>query len=110
MHYHREYKIPHIIGCGVLKLKTHLFFEKWGYQYVKHNGKILDPILMSTRIKDRPIEVVLMHLEKFSEYALKTADRYQKLWEERIELLPPSQEEGDPQERRKDRRLAHFLP
>lgn len=73
----KDYGIDKMITCGVLKVKTDLFFKKLG----------LTPLSKFSQFNQTSINgdlVEMFHSEKFSSYALEASKKYQSLWENKI--------------------------
>ena len=79
VHHHFSYGIKHMLTCGVVKVKTDLFFDKMGLQ------KISDKSLFSQKdLNNEPVHI--FHSDKFSNYAMAAAEGFQELWENRLEF------------------------
>lgn len=75
VHHHKDFKIPQWLGCGVLRLKTDLFFSKMG-------AKQITPPFRQRSLSGEP--VVMMHLSEFSQSTLNTAAELKFLWDQKI--------------------------
>ena len=86
-HYHDEYRIPEIMGLGVVKLKTAKLFATWGLHPILFNG---EPLPTFTLASLQGAEVVLVHGMPFSEEAKALAERYSKYWADRLTIAAPA--------------------
>ena len=80
--YFQENKISELIGFGVPKYKTELFFYQWGYERCAVNGAELP----SFPVYFLPgCEGILMHLKNYSSSVIETSHKYKFLWNDKIE-------------------------
>ncbi len=83
INYHTEKNIKYLFGFGVPKFKTDAYFETWGYERVRFQGKPLENIPASLL---EGIDSVFMALEHFTPYAKAIGEKYADLWKNRIVL------------------------
>lgn len=79
VNHHQDYGIEHMITCGVVKVKTDLFFENMGM------NKISDMSLFSQKDLNGE-DVHIFHAQKYSKYAYAVALQYYELWNNRLEF------------------------
>ncbi len=77
--HHRDYGINHMITCGVVKVKTDLFFEKMGLKKISSRSEFPQKDLNDNNVH-------IFHTSKFSDYAYEMAAKYSDLWENRINI------------------------
>ncbi|MBD65841.1 MAG: hypothetical protein CME62_11585 [Halobacteriovoraceae bacterium] len=75
--HHQEFQIDEMMTCGVIKVKTDLFFEKMGLRKVSFDSKFKQKDLNGD-------EVHIFHTDQFSDYAYQVAEKYRKLWDGKI--------------------------
>lgn len=89
VHFIRETQTDLATLCGVTKFKVDQMFMSWGYEPIQYKGKALPPymnIVVET-------EALACFLRKFSPYAESMAQKYQDMWDSRVEVgLNPSQD------------------
>lgn len=82
VHFIRETRTDLATLCGVTKFKVDQMFMSWGYEPIQYQGKGLPPylnIVVET-------EALACFLRKFSPYAESMAQKYESLWNSRIEI------------------------
>ncbi len=81
--YFQENEITELLGFGVPKYKTELFFYQWGYERCKVNGIELEafPVYFLPGC-----DGILMHLKHFSPTVLNLSDKYKFLWKNKKEI------------------------
>jgi len=77
VNHHNDYNIPHMLACGVVKVKTDQFFDKMGLN--KISSKSLFP---QKDLNGEPVHI--FHSNRFSDYANTMADKYYDLWNNRL--------------------------
>ncbi|MCB9090921.1 MAG: hypothetical protein H6621_12260 [Halobacteriovoraceae bacterium] len=83
VNHHREFKIPHMVACGVIKVKTDHVFKKMGMHPLCDNA-----IFKQSNVGNEEIQV--LHTSKFSDYAYQQADEYKELWDEKVYIAEDS--------------------
>lgn len=79
IHHHQDYGIEHMITCGVVKVKTDIFFERLGLNKISAYSKFSQ--------KDLNEEMVhIFHNNRYSDYAYEVAEKYHFLWKNRLTL------------------------
>jgi hypothetical protein len=81
VHWHHVEGEPERLGCGAIRVRTHRFFEKVGYECVLLEGIPL-PVFQQTSMMGA--SAILMHLKTCSMNALQLAERYHDSWTNRI--------------------------
>lgn len=81
--YFQENQITELLGFGVPKYKTELFFYQWGYQRCKSNGIELEsfPVYFLPGCQG-----ILMHLKEFSPTVMELSAKYKFLWSKKKEI------------------------
>lgn len=81
--YFKENNISELLGFGVPKYKTELFFYQWGYERCAINGSELEafPVYFLPGC-----DGILMHLKEFSSTVLEISDKYRFLWKQKTDL------------------------
>ncbi len=87
--HHQEEKITDIIGFGLPKFKTDLFFYKLGGEKARLNNVELEHIPLEHL---NEIESAFIHFTGFSPYIEEMVTKYKKLWNERITIGKSFQE------------------
>jgi hypothetical protein len=82
--YYQSRSTQEILIGGVKRFKVDQIQSFLGFEYLKYNGEVLPPIEAWFAKNEKAI---LMHLTRFSKEALAIAEKYSKLWSERIEIL-----------------------
>lgn len=75
--HHQDFYLPHMLTCGVVKVKTDLFFHRIGLKEINEHAHYLQKSMDNE-------ELVLFYNDHFSEEALSNADKYQFIWKNRI--------------------------
>jgi hypothetical protein len=78
--HHKDFKIPEFMTCGILRMKTDQFFYAMGHRRIGEHALFSHRSLCGE-------EAVMVHLEKFSDWAVDTAGKYEGLWGRRKEYL-----------------------
>ncbi len=89
--YFKENKITELLGFGVPKYKTELFFYQWGYERCSLNGSELE----SFPVYFLPgCDGILMHLKEFSPAVIDLSDKYRFIWKNKTDLgnIAPAKE------------------
>lgn len=79
--HHEYFKIPHMISCGVVKVKTDQFFYKIGLKELCSEAHFIQKSINNQ-------EVVIFYNDSFSELALEMAKKYNTLWDDKLLILP----------------------
>lgn len=77
--HHEDFGIKHMIACGVIKVKTNLFFQRMGLNPISSES-----VFDQTNINHEPVQI--FHNTKFSDYAYEVTEKYSELWDNRIEF------------------------
>jgi hypothetical protein len=77
VNHHQEYNIPHMIACGVIKVKTDQFFLKVGLNKLNENAQFKQKNINNE-------EVIMFYTNEFSFEALSVAKKYKKIWDEKL--------------------------
>lgn len=80
VHWHQTEGEPERLGMGGIRVRTHRFFEKVGYERVALEGNSL-PVFRQASLMGA--SVILMHLKTCSRYAFELAERYRDSWSNR---------------------------
>lgn len=75
--HHREFGIPHMITCGVKKVKTDLFFQNMGLLPMNEKANYKHATLFGA-------ESVIFHNDKFSQFALRCSEKHSDLWNAKL--------------------------
>ncbi len=75
--HHQEYQIPHMMTCGVVKVKTDQFFLNAGLEKLDNNAQFKQKNLNNE-------DVVIFYNNSFSPKALEMADKYSIFWDEKL--------------------------
>ena len=75
--HHEEFKLPHMMTLGVVKVKTDQFFERIGLK------KLPGRSLFNLRSLNNS-EVIIFHNDAFSDEALIMAEKFKELWENKL--------------------------
>lgn len=75
--HHKEFNIPHMMTCGVVKVKTDQFFLKIGLKQLNEHALFKQKNLNGE-------DVVIFYNNEFSFEALTMAKKYEKLWNEKL--------------------------
>jgi hypothetical protein len=81
--YYLSRKIDEILIGGVMKYKVDKIQAFLGFKYLENEGVQLPPI-ETWFVKNE--KTILMHLTQFSQEALNMAQKYEKLWNQRMEI------------------------
>ena len=84
--YHSHFRIPEILGLGLLRFKTEQYFQNIGFELIHKGGQVLPSVEMKS-LQNEP--VILMHLKAFSEEALAKSQEFKPIWDNRIEISDP---------------------
>jgi hypothetical protein len=79
VNHHKDYEIDEMITCGVVKVKTDLFFEKMGFSKISNRSLFSQKDLNGEKVH-------IFHTEKYSDYAYDVAEKHKDLWANRISL------------------------
>lgn len=79
VNHHRDHSIDEMVTCGVVKVKTDLFFEKMGFSKISKKSLFSQKDLNGEKVH-------IFHTEKYSDYAYAVADECADLWNNRIEF------------------------
>lgn len=75
--HHQEFKLPHMLCTGVVKVKTDQFFLRIGMQklneHAHHNEYFMDGT-----------EMVIFYANSFSEEAMQNAEKHKNLWNKKL--------------------------
>lgn len=83
VNYQKERNYPELMAGGTMRFKIEKWLSSLGHLPLSTNEHELNPI----RVKHLAGETVkVMHLKKFSFEALKIAQKWQHLWEERLHI------------------------
>ncbi len=80
-HGHHPYEV---LGAGVLKYKTDLYFKKYGYDFMLDNDNNELLTIPSFYLGGEFIR--FLHVKRYNELARKMGDKFKYLWDQRIEL------------------------
>lgn len=84
VHWHTAPSAHHeLVGLGACRVRTDKFFERVGFRRLAKEGK---PLPTFGYESPTGTEVALIHLDRFSEFATKLAEKYQPLWDDRITI------------------------
>jgi hypothetical protein len=86
--FHLEQQISEILVGGTLRFKTEALFEFWGHHFLQLGREILPPIYVPHLLDEK---VVVMHLKKFSEAAIKKVEPFRFMWNQKMTIAAPSQ-------------------
>ena len=75
--HHKEFKIPHMITCGVVKVKTDKFFEEIGLKKLNENSNFYENGMTKE-------ECVIFYHNDFSFEARRKAKKYLDLWDNKL--------------------------
>lgn len=75
--HHEEFNIPHMLTCGVVKVKTDLFFHKIGLNELTEKSHFFQKNLKNA-------EAVIFYNDRFSEMANQMAKKHEGLWKNKI--------------------------
>jgi hypothetical protein len=81
VHWHQVAGEPEHLGNAGIRVRTHRFFVKVGYERVALEG---NPLPVFRRALVMGARAILMHLKTCSRYALQVAERYRDAWSNRI--------------------------
>ncbi len=84
VHWHTAASTHHeLLGLGACRVRTDKFFERVGFRRLTNEGELLPPFGYES---PTGTEVALIHLDRFSEFATKLAEKYQPLWDDRVTI------------------------
>lgn len=75
--HHQDFNLPHMITCGVSKVKTDLFFLRIGLKKLNDHAHYLQKSMDNE-------ELVIFHSTSFSPEAYQMAIKHQELWDKRL--------------------------
>lgn len=75
--HHEEFNIPHMMACGVVKVKTDQFFLKIGLNKLNEHA-----LFKQKNLGDE--DVVIFYNNEFSFEALSMAKKYKTLWDNKL--------------------------
>lgn len=75
--HHEEFNIPHMVTCGVVKVKTDQFFLKIGLTKLNENAHFIQKNLHNE-------EAVIFYNNSFSTIATAMGEKHKKLWEDKL--------------------------
>lgn len=75
--HHVDHNLPHMLTCGVSKVKTDQFFLRMGLKKLNENSHYNQQSMDNE-------ELVIFHSTTFSDEAYSMADKYHELWESRL--------------------------
>ena len=78
VNHHQDYNIDHMLTCGVVKVKTDLFFDRMGMDKISKKS-----LFVQRDLNDEAVHI--FHARKFSDYAYEMASNYYDLWNNRLE-------------------------
>ncbi len=81
--FHLSQGITELLGLGVPKFQTDLYFSTWGYAPIKKKGVEMPSINIHSY---DDIEVLVMHLKEFSKEILDLSKEYLDSWNNRVIL------------------------
>lgn len=80
----RHYNVDQITVGGTVRFKTDELFLRWGHNPIVDDDKNVLPIIQVKHLfKER---VQIMHLQKYSEYALQYEKAFKEIWDAHIEI------------------------
>jgi hypothetical protein len=79
--HHKEFKIPHMITCGVVKVKTDRFFLSIGLKKLNENAHFIENGMTKE-------ECVVFYTKEFSFEAKSLAKKYETLWNSKMVIDP----------------------
>lgn len=83
---HKDYNVDEMILGGTLRFKTEIMFHKMGHNpLVDANNNEL-PAIQVNHLFGEP--VLVMHAKQFTPYADQCAERFQNMWDQRLEIAP----------------------
>ncbi len=75
--HHKEFKIPHMVTCGVVKVKTDRFFLSIGLNKLNENAHFIENGMTKE-------ECVIFYTQDFSFEAKRLAKKHEELWNNKL--------------------------
>jgi hypothetical protein len=75
--HHVDFNLPHMITCGVSKVKTDQFFLRMGLKKLNENSHYLQKSMDNE-------ELVIFHSTSFSDEAYIMTEKYSEIWESKL--------------------------
>lgn len=83
VNFHQHYKVDISTCAGAQRFKVDKMLELWGYDYLRLNGKALGTFNPPSLFNH---DALFFQTEKFSDYALETAQKFRYMWDSRLHL------------------------